>query len=65
MIPIVWVQDMGACGRYLTKELILGYLAAFAAGDAVSRVEPKAEAGDPAQMRASRVKIKLAAWRSV
>jgi hypothetical protein len=39
LIPIVREQDMGAFERYLTKELVLGYMAAFAAGDAESRVE--------------------------
>ena len=37
--PIVREQDMAAFGRYRTKDLILGYMAAFAAGDAESRVE--------------------------
>lgn len=36
--PIVRRQDEAAFGRYLTKELILGYMAAFAAGDAESRI---------------------------
>jgi hypothetical protein len=35
---IVREQDMGAFGRYLTKELVLGYMAAFAAGDATTRI---------------------------
>jgi hypothetical protein len=37
--PIVREQDMAACGRFRTKDLVLGYMAAFAAGDAASRVE--------------------------
>ncbi|MFH1087941.1 MAG: restriction endonuclease, partial [Chloroflexota bacterium] len=36
--PIVRAQDTAAFGRYLTKELILGYMAAFEAGDVKSHV---------------------------
>ncbi len=37
--PIVREQDEKAFGRYRTKDLILGYMAAFAAGDAESRID--------------------------
>lgn len=37
--PIVREQDEQAFGRYRTKDLILGYMAAFAAGDAESRID--------------------------
>ena len=36
--PIVRRQDEAAFGRFLTKELILRYMAAFAAGDPHSRI---------------------------
>ncbi len=36
--PIVKQQDIDACGHYRTRELILGYMAAFAAGDTESRI---------------------------
>lgn len=36
--PIVRSQDMAAHGRYLTKDLILGYMAAFAANDPDTRI---------------------------
>jgi hypothetical protein len=36
--PIVREQDENQFGRYRTKDLILGYMAAFAAGDPESRV---------------------------
>lgn len=36
--PIVKRDDMEELGRYRTKELILGYMAAFAAGDTKSRI---------------------------
>lgn len=37
--PIVKREDEAAHGRYLTRDLILGYMAAFAAGDADARIE--------------------------
>jgi hypothetical protein len=36
--PIVREQDEREFGRYRTKDLILGYMAAFATGDAESRI---------------------------
>ena len=36
--PIVRKQDVDAFGRYLTKEMVLAYMAAFEAGDTESRV---------------------------
>ncbi len=37
--PIVKREDEAAFGRYRTKDLILGYMAAFQAGDTESRIE--------------------------
>ncbi len=36
--PIVRDSDQAEFGRYRTRDLILGYMAAFAAGDAQSRI---------------------------
>ncbi len=36
--PIVRERDEAAFGRYLTRDLVLGYMAAFAAGDVDARV---------------------------
>lgn len=36
--PIVREQDIKEHGRYLTRDLILGYIAAFAAGDTETRI---------------------------
>ncbi|TSD87553.1 restriction endonuclease [Mycobacterium sp. KBS0706] len=36
--PIVREQDTGNYGRYYSKDLILGYMAAFAAGDSDTRI---------------------------
>lgn len=36
--PIVREQDEAAFGRYMTKELVLGYMRAFAAGDLTSKI---------------------------
>ena len=38
--PIVKKQDMAEHKRYLTRDLILAYMAAFEAGDADTRVMP-------------------------
>jgi hypothetical protein len=38
--PIVEKQDMAAHGRYLTRDLIVAYMAAFEAGDSETRVAP-------------------------
>ncbi|MGH9362480.1 MAG: hypothetical protein ACRD2T_11235, partial [Thermoanaerobaculia bacterium] len=40
--PIVWEDDGRRFGRYLTRELILGYMNAVAAGDLDSVVEVSA-----------------------
>jgi hypothetical protein len=36
--PIIREQDEKAFGKYRTKEMILGYMRAFAAGDSESRI---------------------------
>lgn len=38
--PIVREQDEAAVGLYLTKDLVLGYMRAIAAGDLTSRISP-------------------------